>query len=77
MKIKEILSNTDKPASSRKSDICVPAHPPFGCDTIIHDLVLALNYLWSRYCFTPGYTWVDIDNHKIPYCSETWRLYGW
>ena len=57
------MSNADKPASSRKSDIGVTAHPPFTFDPIIDDLILSLNRLWSRQFFAPGCTWVDIDDN--------------
>ena len=77
MKIKEMMSIADKPASSRKSEIGVASLPPFSFDPIIDDLVLSLNRLWSRQFFAPGCTWVDIDDDKIPHCSKKWKLHGW
>ena len=46
--MKEIMSNADKPASSRKSEIRDAALPPFSFDPIIDDLILSLNRLRSR-----------------------------
>ena len=47
MKIKEIMSNTDKPDSLQKSEIGVAAHHPFSFDPIIDNLIQALNRLWT------------------------------
>ena len=77
IKMKEIMSNADKPASSRKSEIRVAALPPFSFDPIIDDLILSLNRLWIRQFFAPGCSWVDIDDDKIPHCSGKWKLHGW
>ena len=77
LKIKEIMSKADIPASTRKPEIGVAALPPFSFDPIFDDMVSALNRLWSRLFFAPGCTWVDIDDDKIPHCSRKWKLHGW
>ena len=41
LKMKEIMSNADKPASTRKSEVGVAAHPPFSFDPIFEDLILS------------------------------------
>ena len=77
MKMKEIMPKADKPVSLQKLDTWVAAYPPFSFDLIIDDLIQALNRLWSGPFFSPGYSWVDIDDDKIPHCSDKWSLHRW
>ena len=77
MKMKEIMPKADKPVSLQRLGTGVAAHPPFSFDLIIDDFIQALNCLWSRRCFAPGCSWVDIDDNKIPHCSDKLNVHRW
>ena len=76
-KIRDIITKTDFPASSRKTDINVGRHPSFSMDPIMNNFVGILNRHWCNMFYVLMVSWVDLDDDKLPFCSPKWKLYGW
>ena len=75
-RVRDIITRADMPASNRKSGVGVAQIPSFSIDPIVSDFVGTINRLWSSIFFSPGVSWVDLDDDKLWYSSPNRKHYG-
>ena len=47
----------------------------FLFDPIMEKSIRACGQEWTKMFFVPGTSWVDIDDDKVPNCSQKWKEY--
>ena len=74
--VRQALTKSDQPASSRKVIDGAAQLPACSFDPIIQDAIDALNKHLTWLFFVRGNSWADVDDDKIPNCSPLFKEYG-
>ena len=74
--VRNVMTRTDRPASARRVVHGGAQIPAFSFDPIMKEAICACGQEWTKMFFVPGTSWVDIDDDKVPNCSQKWKEYG-
>ena len=75
-KVRKAMTKADRPASKRPCAPGTAGHPADTFDPIMQKVVDSLNDNNRYVYFMNGESDCDVDDDKLPYCSNLWTSYG-